>query len=118
MMASEEKEVVSLVYRRFIESESNGSWANLDETLWYFEIISDRDVINESMIKYLSHSKSPFRCKNDHDSKYCMAPLILDSVESILLLHEKEETDLHPKNRYILTYYLAMSELGLIFSGL
>jgi len=117
MMTKAEKDVVSMVYRRFIESEYDDYWTDLDEKLYELEWLTDKETVIESMVKYAQHSRTGtvFRCKREHSPQECFSPYILQAVESILLLYE-ETKDLHPKNKYVLAFYLAMSEVGLIFS--
>lgn len=114
MMSKEEAEVVKTVYARLMDSEEAG-WSEVDENLEFFGYLTDKDLITESHVRLIKHSHGRFRCYKDHDLAHCFAPLILDAVESILKL-SAESGELHPKNAYILTYYLAMSEMQMIFS--
>ena len=115
MMTPEEVKIVQMVYTRFLEAEGKG-WTSLDDALEVMEWLSDKDIITESDIKCETHSMGSFRCKNEHaEGKTCFAPFIFEAVISILELHD-ETKELHAKNRYILAHYLAMSELGLIYS--
>ena len=114
MMTPEQARIVKMVYSRFIKSEEDG-WSEIDNNLEFFSFLTDGETILEAQIKFLRHSKGTFRCFQEHSSEECVAPLILEAVGIILELYEINRM-LHEKNRYILTYYLAMSELGLIFS--
>lgn len=116
MMSKDEKEIVSIVYRRFIDNESDELWTDLDENLIFFEYLSDKDAINEAKVKILKHKgKGIFRCQSSHEHKYCFAPVILEAVEAIVKLYDEFNGPLHPINRYVLMYYLSMSEMGLIY---
>lgn len=115
MMTTEQANIVKMVYSRFIESEDSGAWGDLDENLAWFDILSDEELVRESEIKLSSHSKGTFRCQNTHDRVHCFAPYILEGVEAILNLYENTK-ELPIKNRYVLQYYLAMSELRMIYS--
>ena len=112
MMTKDQSEIVRTVYLRFIESEEE-SWGDLDSHLENIAEMSDEELIAAVATKSLSHSKG-IRCQQDHDPRYCFAPFILEAVESILELFI-ETNQLHEKNKYILSFYLAMAELGLIF---
>jgi hypothetical protein len=114
MMSREEKEVVQLVYNRLIESEEE-EWSNIDGYLELCSYMSDSELVTESSIKYVVHSQGVFRCSQEHDLSFCMAPRILDAVEAILALYWQTK-ELHPKNRYILEYYLTMCELRMLFN--
>jgi hypothetical protein len=115
MMTPEQVKTIQMVYHRFIDSETE-DWTNVDNVLEQLEGLSKEEVIGESAIKYMQHSKGTFRCENNHDQQYCMAPHILEAVGAILMLY-KETEKLHPKNAYILHYYLGMSEVGIIYNG-
>ena len=114
MMTREESEIVKIVYNRFIESES-GDWTDIDENLEFFSYLTEEDLIREAGVRKIRHSKGTMKCSQNHKSVECFAPLILEAVEAILNLYEKTGT-LHPKNAYVLNYYLVFSEIGLIYS--
>lgn len=111
MMTKEQSEIVKMVYNRFFESEGEG-WSRIDDNLELLQFLSDKELISESKILYKKHSMGVFRCTKEHDQASCFAPYILEAVEAIISIE-----DLHPKNAYILTYYIAMSELNLIYSS-
>jgi hypothetical protein len=114
MMTPDETQVVRIVYERFLESESN-EWGDLDSNLEFFDWLIDSELVNESKVKQIKHLKSKnFRCTSDHDQQDCFAPVVLEAVGYILNLWDKTRT-LHENNRYILVYYVSMSELNLIF---
>jgi hypothetical protein len=115
MMTSYEKEVVLTVYRRFLENESDDCWTDMDDNLLFFDMLTDQEIINESLIKLESSKSTVFRCKLEHDQVYCMAPLIREAAVVITNLF-KETKELHEKNRYVLMNYLVMCELKIIYS--
>mgnify|MGYP001546451739 CR=1 FL=1 len=114
MMTKEERDVVKTVYTRFLESEEE-RWTEIDDNLEFVDYLSDAELIKECLVKYTRHFGGVFRCIQDHSQENCFAPYILEAVEAILKLFEETE-DLHENNRYILTYYLVMSELKMIYS--
>jgi hypothetical protein len=123
MMSIEQAAAVKTVYMRFMENEAvaekseKTNWTDVDDNLEIIGFMLDEELIREIEIKYLDHSKSGvFRCYQDHKQELCIAPHILEAVGGILELYE-ETGELHAKNRYILSYYLALSELRLIFNG-
>lgn len=119
MMTTEQSAVVKTVYARFMDSEGGElehSWTGLDDNLELFSWLSDTDIAREASVKAETHRHGTFRCHNVHEQQHCFAPYILEAVQAILDLYEKTG-DLHENNRYILTYYLSMSELGMIFSS-
>lgn len=121
MMNEEQSKIVKLVYNRFAESEEYNFrsektvWTELDENLEFISYLSEQELINESKIKVAGHSKGTFKCEQNHEQRNCFAPYILESVQYILKLYD-ETGFLHEKNSYILSYYLAMSAMGMIFS--
>ena len=124
MMTREEADTVKLVYSRLYESEYDSligkgeecHWTDLDDNLEFFSYLSDSELVREVQINHLVYSKGRvFRCAQNHKQEYCFAPYVLESSESIVKLYE-ETKELHCKNRYILIYFLAMSEMKLIYA--
>ena len=113
MMTQEQSQIVKLVYSRFIDSEEE-IWSEFDDNLEFVGYLTDKELIQECSIKVFEHSKGDLRCVQNHAPTYCMAPLVLEAVEAILDLHKKTG-ELHEKNRYVLTFYLAMSAMGLLY---
>lgn len=107
MLAPEDAKVVRMVYNRFLENEVEG-WTTIDDILEILEYLTDEELIIQVKVRMEEHKKG-IRCKKEHEQSNCFAPFVYQAVESILTLE-----DLHPKNAYVLSYYLAMSEMGLI----
>jgi len=112
MMDEEEIEIVKLVYNRFMDNEDN-QWTDIDNNLEFFSYLTDKELVKESKIKTYEHERG-IRCSQEHGQVNCFAPYILEAVEIILKLYD-ETKELHPKNAYILSYYLVMGEMGLIY---
>lgn len=116
MMTDDEGQVVRIVYERFLDSESQ-DWGDLDCNLEFFDWLHDKELINEVRIKQINHLRGKFlRCTSDHDQESCFAPVIMEAVGYILDLWDSTRI-LHERNRYVLLYYVSMSEMGLIFSS-
>ena len=113
MMSKDQAEVVKIVYNRFMDNEES-TWTDLDNNLEMFDWLSDKEIIKETKIKLSSHVKG-IKCNQNHPIDECFAPYIMDAADAISRLYDKTK-ELHIKNKYILTYYLVMSELGLIYS--
>lgn len=105
--------IIKTVLDRFLESEE-ATWTEIDENIDFISYLSDSELIKECQIKYDSHCIGIFRCNQEHQQQHCFAPLVLEAVEVILGLYEKTG-ELHPNHYYILSYYLAMSEMRMIF---
>lgn len=114
MMTREQKDIVLTTYLRFIESEEE-TWTSLDTNLEMFEMLTDTEVVIEASVKMLGQETGTIRCYQNHKQEYCFAPTIQEAVHAIIELWD-ETKELHYKNRYILLYYIAMSELKLIFA--
>ena len=104
-----------MVYSRFMDNEDGHTWTGLDDSLELLDWMSNLELAREASVEAEKHSRGVFRCTNDHDQQFCFAPFVLESVGAILDLYEKTG-DLHEKNRYILSYYLAMSSMRMIYS--
>ena len=116
MMRQEELALIKVVYERFLDSEST-DWSDLDYNLEFFGWLNDKELVNETKIKRTKHLKGKvFMCATVHDQQDCFAPYILEAVGYILNEWDKTRT-LSEKNRYILLYYTAMSEMGVIFEA-
>lgn len=116
MMTQEETQVVRVVYDRFLDSESL-EWGDLDENLEFFGWLSDKELVNEAKVKHINHSRGKiFRCTSSHSQEDCFAPFILEAATHIIKLWDKTRI-LHDKNRYVLLYYVSMSEMSLIFEA-
>jgi hypothetical protein len=113
MLSKEESEVVTVVFNRFLESEES-TWTEIDENIDFISYLNDSELVKECQVKYDSHCVGTFRCNQEHEQQYCFAPFILEAVEVILDLYERCG-ELHPNHYYILSYYLALSEMNMIF---
>ena len=114
MMSKDEAETVKIVYNRFITNEDD-SWTAIDDNLEMYGWLNNEEIIAHTKLKIDDHSKGVIRCKSSHDQSICFAPRVLESAQSIIKLYD-ETGDLHPKNKYLLEYYLVMSEMRLIYT--
>lgn len=112
MIPKEEYKVVVKVYQHLLESEKRG-WDGLDDYMECLEYLDNDQLHRESDVIYSYHKGATVRCQQDHAKEKCLVPLLIESVGSILELY-KETNAMHEKHRYILEYYLAMNQSGLI----
>ena len=112
-MQEKHRNILKIVYERFIDNEGNG-WNEIDENLSYYEWLTDEDLIAEAGVKHSRHSKGIFRCKDNHEQIHCFAPVLLQAVTIILNVWNNEKI-LEDRYKYILQYYLCMSEMALIY---
>lgn len=114
MMTNIEKQIVTSIYRHFLESELEG-WTEIDDMLELMEMLNDQEVVDESVINNNHFMQHGVQCGEGHNSPdECFAGVILEAVNAILRVY-LETRVLHEKNRYILLYFLTLSEMKLIF---
>lgn len=114
MMTSEQSKMVSLVYRQFASSEELG-WGELDENLCLLEYLDDDQLHREADVLLSKHQQGKPECRVKHEISACFVPKIIEAVSVILELY-KETGNLHKNNRYVLQYYLALSQINHIVS--
>ena len=66
MLTEEQSKIVKLVYNKFIESEDESSWGELDNTLEYVGWLGDPELVTESKVRFEEHHVGVFRCAQDH----------------------------------------------------
>lgn len=115
-MTPDQAATVTKVYRKFVNNDQMESdWTPIDEQMSMLEWINDEQLLIEASVKLEKLKKGNPRCAIDHPGKECWVPLVLDAIEAILGIH-KENKILHPHNRFILQYYLALAQIGAIRS--
>lgn len=114
MMTSDEAKLVSEVYLKLSETEYRG-WNGIDDYLVLLDFLDDDQLNREAEVIYEEHKNKKVRCPVNHPASSCIIPKLVESTGSILNLY-KETGNLHPKNKYILQYYLAINQSGMILS--
>lgn len=117
MMTQDQVKIVTRVYNKFFESETSSSWTEIDHYLSLLEFIDDDQLFRESDVLYSAHNRGIPTCDLNHPREECFIPIIMDAVKAILDLY-KETNYLHKNNRYILQYYLALSQAQMILVDL
>lgn len=112
-MNPDEVKNVKLVYRHFMATEENRSWDELDDFMDKLEYLEDFQLHREADVVYTMHKNGDVGCGVEHPQSECFVSNIIEAVGSILDLY-KETHDLHPENKYILQYYLAVNQAGAI----
>lgn len=112
MMNSEQRKVVVSVYNHLLANETRG-WDGLDDYIEYLDYLTDDQLHRECDVIHEIHSRGQVKCNVDHPKEKCFVPIMFDAVTAILELY-KETNNLHPKNKYILQYYLAMQQADMI----
>ena len=116
MMSRDEYNLVKTVYNRFMSCEEEGTWGSLDDMMEHMEYLTDREVVIEAEFKMEIHIEKGIKCNQNHAVTDCFSPTILEAVKSIVALFN-ETNSLHPKNRYILSYYMALCEMNLLLTS-
>lgn len=115
MLDSVQTKNLIFVYTELMNSETNG-WTDIDDYLEVNEWLDDDQLYRECEVIYSFHRNTkvggPYKNSPNLDA---FVKRILEAVDSILLLYQ-ENNDLHIKNRYILSYYLALCQCGQIIS--
>ena len=113
MISPEQAKNITDLYGKFLASESKG-WSRIDDFLELLEFLDDSEIYRETEVLYSVHKTKKMGCPYIHsEGTICFVHGILEAVEAIVGLYEETE-NLHPKNRYILAYYLALSSDGQI----
>lgn len=113
-MSAVESKVVTEVYLKFIETEKRG-WTAVDDYLEMLDFLDDDQLHREADVIHSRHSVGNARCDTDHKKSECFVPTIVEAVGYVLDLY-KDTGNMHPKNKYILQCYLALSQAGAIVS--
>lgn len=111
-MTKDQAKIVAYVYRKFLENENRG-WDEMDDYLEILEYLDDDQLYREADILLDKHTGKKLVCNMKHKNNRCFLSETIEAVLAILELY-KDTSDLHKKNRYILQYYLALSQAGLI----
>ena len=109
MMSPQEVRNITFIFNQFISTESGNTWEKFDDHMSYLEYLTDSELIVEASAMLLGHSQGTVSCGSPCTT--CSVPHILDAVGSILELQNTTK-NLHPNNKYILQFYLTISQLG------
>lgn len=112
MMTPEQVKIVVQAYNHLLENEKRG-WDGLDEFILLLEFMTNDELCREVDVLHEYHSYGNVKCDIEHVKEKCFVPLLVEAVDAILELY-KETGELHPKNQYILHYYLAMCNCNMI----
>ena len=117
MMSVEQENAVKFVYRNFITHDYRRGWTEIDDRLYELSFLNDDQTILETETQVYMHSVGNLKCAEDHGESTCIVPQLMDSVNAICELFQ-ETQQLHPKNRYILHNYLAVSHQKIIYTDI
>jgi hypothetical protein len=114
MMTKEQQQTVTQVYRKFYDSDSiDEGWTEIDEQMSMLEWLDDNQLVVEAAVLIQLQTQGQPRCDQNHPISECFVPTIIEAVGYILDLFGKSG-NLHAKNKFILQYYLALSQIKFI----
>ena len=86
------------------------SWSEIDFFLELIEFLDDDQLCREAEVLYSGHNGRNVGCPSElGPGVNQFVKEILEAADSILQLY-RETNSLHIKNRYVLYYYLALSQ--------
>lgn len=113
VMTSELDELIKTVYNRFLDSEDKRGWSSLDDYLDLLEYLDDHQLYKESLNLYNLHKNKKMGCPYNHKKKDCFVPSVLTVIE-LILIYYAQKMILTEKYKFILQYYLALTQCGQI----
>jgi hypothetical protein len=115
-MNGDQKKTVAEVFERFSSAEEKMvKWDEIDTQLSYLEYMSDSEIFQESRFVIVGHLTGIVCCDDKicNRGDDCFAKVTVRACEYIL--DDYLQSDYMPaKNRYVLSYYLALTHLGMI----
>lgn len=103
---------INSIYKAILNNESE-EWTSLDELLELLSFLDDDQLHREADVILFRHSLGQTRCPIDHPINECNVPKIVAGVGFILEFYQ-ETGKMSKSNRYILEYYLALAQSGMI----
>lgn len=114
MMSKEQISTVVKVYRKFHDLDLiDTQWTELDEYMYLLDWLEDKQITIEASVLLKNQSSGNPRCNSKHSQSECFVPTILEAIGYILELYSNTNK-LHIKNRFILQYYISISQIGII----
>lgn len=114
-MTPEKTKVVEEIYNFLLTSETNAPWDDLDDQMMHLEYLEDSQILRETEVQFMYHSRGKIRCYSEFCNQGCYADKIVMAVTYILDLH-KGDGAISKENRYVLESYLALSHIHMIVS--
>lgn len=118
-MSKDEQRTVSQVFARFsdLDSRATNRWTRIDELMCVLQDLTNEQIVAEASVQMQVHkTKGQPRCRTDHPISQCFVPTVIEAVDAIVRLYSESAENVHPKNRFVLSYYLVLSHMGYIIS--
>lgn len=117
-MIQKETEIVNFIYKSFYDTDlKEQKWSVIDEYMSYLDYLNDQEILVESEIKLKEHLSGDPRCpfEEEHKKHKCIVPSIIEAVK-ILIDSNNGLKKIDIKDRFVLQYYLAISQAKYIIS--
>lgn len=116
-LTTEKVTVILSVYKKLSDNEVE-DWGPIDEAISLLEYLDEVQLFRESSVLYGTHKGHNVGCGNDPHQDECFIHSIVDAVSYILESYEDVgKMDGKGKFAYILKYYIALNQVGLIVIG-
>lgn len=116
MLNPEQFQTVEQVYVRFMEGEELAGWDEIDTQLEYLDYLDEEQIFREASVQVIYHESGKVGCNDEFCGQGCFAEIVVEAAEIICELFNNTG-QLTPKHRYVLEYYLALSQLKMIVSS-
>lgn len=110
-MTKEQLATIDDVYAQFMKGEEHAGWDLMDDQLCHLEYLDDHQTIIEVKVQLERHG-STVACNQEFCNQGCYAQIVVEAVKYIV--NDCECEILSVKERYVLDYYLSLSQLGMI----
>jgi hypothetical protein len=115
-MTPEQIEITKNIYQKFYEIDCNQhDWTSIDEYMSHLDYLDDKQVAIEAEVKLREHLSGNPKCKEHEEEHECLVPKIIEAVK-IIINGNREKKKIHIKDRFVLQYYLALSQAKYIVS--
>lgn len=111
MIDIEQAKVLRRVLAQFKINDEILEWTEFDTNMELLTWLTDDELCREAAIKFETHMRRDARCTKNHPRDQCFIPIILDAV-AIILDHHEEAGNLIKHTRYMLEFYLSLTQTG------
>lgn len=110
MITLEQAKVIGSVFKRFNSGETL-TWTEMDDCMEQLAWLSEDQLIVEVEVMLYMHDEKKARCTVNHAREVCFVPVVMDAC-SYIVEDFKSSQRLVKKARYVLEYYLSLSQTG------
>lgn len=114
MITLEQADVIRAVLNRFNDYEVL-AWTSLDDNMEFLACLSDKQIVAEARVMIKKHELGNARCSKNHPREECIVPVVMESIRYIADYFDEIDR-LSKKSRYVIEFYLSLSQTGVIIS--